>query len=98
MKKKVYLAVDLGADSGRVMAGIHDGQKIVLEEMARFPTGGIQFPDGWHWDLARIYGDIRKGTGNIGICNTGDSDRVSDGLVVTASGCRSRNGIKHRKG
>lgn len=61
MKKKVYLAVDLGADSGRVMAGLHDGHKLVLEEMARFPTGGLQFPDGWHWDLARIYADIRKG-------------------------------------
>ena len=59
--KRVYLAVDLGADSGRVMAGIHDGHKLVLEEMARFPTGGMQFPDGWHWDLARIYADIRKG-------------------------------------
>ena len=42
--KRVYLAVDLGADSGRVMAGIHDGHKLVLEEMARFPTGGMQFP------------------------------------------------------
>jgi sugar (pentulose or hexulose) kinase len=61
VKKKVYLAVDLGADSGRVMAGIYDGHKLVLEEMARFPTGGLQFPDGWHWDLARIYADIRKG-------------------------------------
>lgn len=61
MKKKVYLAADLGADSGRVMAGLHDGGKIVLEEMARFPTGGMSFPDGWHWDLARIYADIRRG-------------------------------------
>lgn len=61
MKKKVYLAVDLGADSGRVMAGVFDGAKITLEEMARFPTGGMQFPDGWHWDLARVYADIRKG-------------------------------------
>lgn len=59
--KRVYLAVDLGADSGRVMAGIHDGHRLVLEEMARFPTGGMQFPDGWHWDLARIYADIRRG-------------------------------------
>jgi len=61
MSRKVYLAVDLGADSGRVMAGVHDGSKLALEEMARFPAGGLQFPDGWHWDLARIYADIRKG-------------------------------------
>ncbi|MBU3665565.1 MAG: rhamnulokinase [Chthoniobacterales bacterium] len=61
MKKRVYLAADLGADSGRVMAGIFDGRKIMLEEMARFPTGGMLLPDGWHWDLLRIYADIRKG-------------------------------------
>lgn len=61
MSKKVYLAVDLGAESGRVMAGVYDGRKLSLEEMARFPTGGLQFPDGWHWDLARIYRDLRQG-------------------------------------
>ncbi len=61
MSKKVYLAVDLGAESGRVIAGVYDGRKMSLEETARFPTGGLPFPDGWHWDLARIYGDIRKG-------------------------------------
>ena len=61
MAKKVYLAVDLGADSGRVMAGVFQGGKILLEEMARFRTGGMRLPDGWHWDLLRIYGDIRAG-------------------------------------
>ncbi len=61
MAAKIYLAVDLGADSGRVMAGIFNGTKIVLEEMARFPTGGLRLPDGLHWDLMRIYADIRKG-------------------------------------
>ncbi|MFM7375830.1 MAG: rhamnulokinase, partial [Chthoniobacterales bacterium] len=72
MSKRVYLAVDLGADSGRVMAGIHDGRKLVLEEMARFPTGGLHFPDGWHWDLARIYADIRKGSAKA-IAEHGDA-------------------------
>ncbi len=61
MSRRVYLAADLGADSGRVMAGIHDGGKIVLQEMARFPTGGPLLPDGLHWDIMRIYADIRAG-------------------------------------
>lgn len=61
MKRKVYLAADLGAESGRVMAGIYEGKKIVLEQMARFPTGGLRLPDGWHWDLVRIFADIRQG-------------------------------------
>lgn len=61
MGKRVYLAVDLGADSGRVIAGIFDGSKLHLEEAARFRTGGMELPDGWHWDLVRIYADIRAG-------------------------------------
>lgn len=61
MSEKVFLAVDLGAESGRVMAGVYDGRRLALREMARFPTGGMLFPDGWHWDLPRIYGDIRRG-------------------------------------
>ena len=61
MNHKVFLAVDLGADSGRVMAGVYDGERLALREMARFPNGGLLLPDGWHWDLVRIYGDIRKG-------------------------------------
>jgi len=61
MARRVYLAVDLGAESGRVMAAVFDGGKITLEEMARFRTGGLLLPDGWHWDLLRIYADIRTG-------------------------------------
>ncbi|MFZ9933013.1 MAG: rhamnulokinase [Chthoniobacterales bacterium] len=61
MARRVYLAVDLGADSGRVIAGIFDGAKLHLEEVARFRTGGLELPDGWHWDLLRIFGDIRAG-------------------------------------
>ena len=61
MAQKVYLAVDLGADSGRVMAAVFGGGKITLGEMARFRTGGVLLPDGWHWDLPRIYTDLRAG-------------------------------------
>jgi rhamnulokinase len=61
MSRRVYLAADLGAGSGRVMAGLFDGSRLVLEEMVRFPTGGVLLPDGWHLDLLRIYGEIRQG-------------------------------------
>lgn len=61
MAKRVYLAVDLGAESGRVMAGIYEGGRLILEEMARFPTGGTRLPSGLHWDIVRIFSDIRRG-------------------------------------
>jgi len=35
--KKVYLAVDLGAESGRVLAGEFDGNKLQLQVVHSFP-------------------------------------------------------------
>ena len=54
MKEKVYLAVDLGAESGRVMAGLWNGRKLRLEEIHRFPTGGVYLGDTFRWDVLRL--------------------------------------------
>ena len=43
---KVFLAVDLGASSGRVVAGLFDGAKLALEEVYRFDNGGVPRPGG----------------------------------------------------
>jgi len=36
-----FLAFDLGAESGRVMAGMFDGQHVRLEELHRFSNGPV---------------------------------------------------------
>ena len=41
MPNRVYLAIDLGAESGRVMAGLWNGKTIRLEEVHRFPNGPV---------------------------------------------------------
>ncbi|MEI9960525.1 MAG: hypothetical protein WDM76_05125 [Limisphaerales bacterium] len=41
MKPQVYLAIDLGAESGRVIAGIWNGKKLRLEEIHRFSNGPV---------------------------------------------------------
>ena len=38
---QVFLAVDLGASSGRVVAGLFDGTQLSLEEVYRFDNGGV---------------------------------------------------------
>ncbi|MDQ3791960.1 MAG: rhamnulokinase, partial [Actinomycetota bacterium] len=48
-----FLAVDLGAESGRAVLGRFDGEQITLEEMHRFPNVPIRLPDGLHWDVLR---------------------------------------------
>ena len=61
MKLKVYLGVDLGAESGRVMAGLWDGQTVRLEEVHRFPNGGVYFADTFRWDVLRLWSEIQTG-------------------------------------
>ena len=66
MNTRTYLAVDLGASSGRVMAGHFDGSTIVLEEVNRFPNNGVQHADGWHWEATRLFQDIQNGLAEAG--------------------------------
>ena len=56
-----YLAFDLGAESGRVVLGRFDGERVTLEEVHRFPNMPIRLPDGLHWDVLRIFAEIKEG-------------------------------------
>src|ERR1035437_10970177 len=56
-----FLAVDLGASSGRVMDCRWDGSRFSLHEVHRFPNGGIRFGAGLHWDVLRIWSEIQHG-------------------------------------
>jgi rhamnulokinase len=58
---KVYLAVDLGAGSGRVLAGEFDGKKIELQELNRFENTPVELPSGWHWNIVSLYQNILEG-------------------------------------
>ena len=63
MKEKCYLAVDCGAESGRVMAGLWDGAKMRVEALHRFPTGVTRVGDTMRWDITRIWNEIEFGLG-----------------------------------
>lgn len=58
---KIHLAVDLGAGSGRVLAGKVDNGKLTLEELHRFENPGTRLPGGYHWDLLGLYREILIG-------------------------------------
>ncbi len=61
MASKAYLAVDLGASSGRHLAGLFDGDALRLEEVYRFENGGVDLAGTLYWDLPRLWSDIRSG-------------------------------------
>lgn len=61
MNQKVYIACDLGAESGRVMAGILGDSRMRLEQIHRFTTPVIPGDVGLHWDVDAIWGEIKNG-------------------------------------
>jgi rhamnulokinase len=61
MATQCYLGVDLGAESGRVMAGLFDGNTMQLEELHRFPNGPVSLNNTLRWDVLRLWSEISKG-------------------------------------
>lgn len=61
MDTKYYLAVDIGASSGRHMLCHMEKHKMVLEEIYRFPNGMTEKNGHKVWDAKRLFDEIRKG-------------------------------------
>jgi rhamnulokinase len=61
MSQQVYLGIDLGAESGRVMAGVWDGKTVRLEELHRFPNGGVGIADSLRWNTLGLWSEIQTG-------------------------------------
>jgi len=58
---KRYLALDLGAESGRAVLGSFDGNTVGIEEIHRFPNEPVRASDGMHWDVLRLWHEIQRG-------------------------------------
>lgn len=59
--ERYYLAIDIGASSGRhMLAGIQDG-KMQLEEVYRFPNGMDNKNGTLCWDVGRLFTEIKNG-------------------------------------
>jgi rhamnulokinase len=57
---KPYLAFDFGAESGRaVLAHLHSGV-ITTEEVDRFANEPVEYGGSLHWDIAKLWLEIRK--------------------------------------
>lgn len=61
-----YLACDLGAESGRLMLGSLDDGKLSLEEIHRFPNTPVQTGGGMHWDIPKLFGELKTGLKQAG--------------------------------
>src|SRR5690606_1996076 len=58
-----YLAIDIGAESGRGIVGTWTGDKLVLEEVHRFPNGPLRLFSRLHWYIYRLYAETVQAIG-----------------------------------
>lgn len=72
------LAFDFGASSGRALLISHDGEKIEIEEMHRFSNDPVMTGKSFHWDILRLFHEIKQGI--LKTINAGHKDILSIGI------------------
>ncbi len=60
-RTRVYAAIDLGASSGRVIAGVVEDGKLDVVEVARFPTRSEDDGTYLRWDIASTFEETMAG-------------------------------------
>jgi rhamnulokinase len=55
-----YLALDLGAESGRAILGTLESQRLTLEELHRFPNVPVRVRPSLYWDTLRLWHEIQR--------------------------------------
>jgi rhamnulokinase len=77
-----YLAIDLGAESGRLIVGSLADDHLVLTETHRFANRPVCLPDGLHWDVLRLWSEIKTG-----LClSSGQFNQGLDGVGIDSWG------------
>jgi rhamnulokinase len=56
-----YAAIDLGAESGRVVRGRFDGERVALDVVHRFANRPVRLPDGLRWNLLALFTEALDG-------------------------------------
>ena len=57
---RAYLAVDLGAETGRAFLAKLRSGILEIREIRRFPNEPVEYGSGSYWDVARLWFEVRK--------------------------------------
>jgi rhamnulokinase len=80
------LAIDLGAESGRAMLASLDSKALSLSEVHRFANGPVRLPDGIHWDVLRLWADIKAGISAAVAASRRSAPKKLDGIGLDTWG------------
>ena len=98
---KYYLAIDIGASSGRHILGCLENGKIILEEVYRFPNGNVEKDGELTWDIDGLYREIIIGmkkckeAGKIPV-SVGIDTWAVDVVLLDEADCRIGNVVGYR--
>jgi len=92
------LAVDLGAESGRVMSLQLGDNRLRLDEVHRFQNVPVKVRDTLHWDILRLWHDIQVGIDNgaVNATSVGVDTWAVDFGLLDASGDLLSNPVHYR--
>ncbi len=74
-----YVAIDLGAESGRIIVVTMDAAAgcVALDEVHRFPNGPVQVGGSLHWDVLRLWSEIKLGLRKAAAAHPGELRSVA---------------------
>ncbi len=61
-----FLAIDLGAESGRVLAASLKNEQVQLQEIHRFANVPVELNDGLYWNILGIFAEVKEGLRKAG--------------------------------
>ena len=60
-----YLAIDLGAESGRAVLGTLADGRVELKDVHRFANTPVRVLDGLHWDVLELWQQIKRALSHV---------------------------------
>lgn len=76
-----YLAIDIGASSGRHILSHIENERLVLEEIYRFDNNLTQSKDGLVWDIESLFSEVLNG-----IKKCGEIDKIPKSIAIDTWG------------
>ncbi len=86
------LAFDFGASSGRAMLFTFDGEKLDIEEMHRFSNDPVMISGHFHWDILRLFFEIKQGINKTVLAGHGDIQAIGIDTWGVDFGLFDKNG------
>ncbi len=94
------VAVDMGAESGRVMLARFDGHRLTLEEAHRFANRPVRTPTHMHWNVLALWDEVLAGLRKVGqhgdVASIGVDTWAIDFALLDATGQMIGNPVCYR--